>query len=72
MPLYPIFFAFLTFSPLRPTKQIPSISSGVKVYTYGIKACADNGEIEDTMFIADSTFGDENLIIVYPRKVNGV
>ena len=26
---------------------------------------------EDTLFIADSTYGDLNQIIVYPRKVKG-
>ena len=29
-------------------------------------------DIENTMFVADSTYGDLNRIIVYPRKVKGV
>lgn len=42
-----------------------------EIYFYGIKATENNGEIENTMFIADSTYGDLNRIIVYPRKVKG-
>lgn len=42
-----------------------------EIYFYGIKAC-ENNNIENTMFIADSTYGDLNRIIVYPRKVKGV
>ena len=43
-----------------------------EVYFYGIKACEAENNIENTMFIADSTYGDFNRIIVYPRKVKGV
>jgi len=43
-----------------------------EVYFYGIKACEAENNIENTMFIADSTYGDLNRIIVYPRKVKGV
>lgn len=43
-----------------------------EVYFYGIKACESENNIENTMFIADSTYGDLNRIIVYPRKVKGV
>ena len=42
-----------------------------EVYFYGIKACEDNSLIENTLFIAESTYGDLNRIIVYPRKVKG-
>lgn len=41
-----------------------------EIYFYGIKA-SEQGNIENTMFIADSTYGDLNRIIVYPRKVIG-
>ena len=30
-----------------------------------------DSNIENTMFVADSTYGDLNRIIVYPRKVKG-
>ncbi|MBQ7764998.1 hypothetical protein IJ384_06515 [bacterium] len=42
-----------------------------EIYFYGIKACEDEQNIENTMFIADTTYGDLNRIIVYPRKVKG-
>ena len=43
-----------------------------EIYYYGIKVCEDETGIEDTLFIADSTYGDINRVIVYPRKVIGV
>ena len=42
-----------------------------KIYFYGIKVCENNTSLEDTLLIADTTFGDVNRIIVYPRKVIG-
>ena len=42
-----------------------------EIYFYGIKACEIENNIENTMFIADSTYGDLNRMIVYPRKVKG-
>ena len=42
-----------------------------EIYFYGIKACESNTSREDTLFVADNTFGDLNRIIVYPRKVVG-
>ena len=42
-----------------------------EVYYYGIKLCVAESSIEDTLFVADSTYGDLNRIIVYPRKVKG-
>ncbi len=41
------------------------------VYYYGIKVSEVGENTEDTLFIADSTYGDLNRIIVYPRKVRG-
>ena len=41
------------------------------IYYYGIKVCEAETSSEDTLFIADSTYGDLNRIIVYPRKVKG-
>ena len=43
-----------------------------EIYFYGIKACEEETSREDTLFIADATYGDLNRIIVYPRKVIGV
>ena len=42
-----------------------------EIYFYGIKACESNTSREDTLFVADNTYGDLNRIIVYPRKVIG-
>lgn len=42
-----------------------------ETYYYGVKACQAESTIEDTLFVADSTYGDLNRIIVYPRKVMG-
>lgn len=42
-----------------------------KIYYYGIKVCETGTEDEDTLFIANSTYGDLNRIITYPRKVKG-
>ena len=43
-----------------------------EIYFYGIKACETDNKIENTMFVADSTYGDLNRMIVYPQKVKGV
>lgn len=42
-----------------------------QVYFYGIKITEQGKSNEDTLFIGDSTYGDMNHIIVYPRKVQG-
>lgn len=42
-----------------------------KIYYYGIKVCISDSSIEDTLFVANGTYGDLNKIIVYPRKVKG-
>ena len=41
------------------------------VYNYGIKMCSD-GEMEDTLFVVNSDYGQLNNIIVYPKLVEGV
>lgn len=43
-----------------------------KIYYYGIKVCNSASSLEDTLFIANGTYGDLNKIIVYPRKVKGL
>ena len=43
-----------------------------KIYYYGIKVCNSTSSLEDTLFIANGTYGDLNKIIVYPRKVKGL
>ena len=43
-----------------------------ETYFYGIKACETDTSKEDTLFIAQNTYGDLNRLIVYPRLVKGV
>lgn len=42
-----------------------------EIYTYGVKACEADKSIKDTLLVSDSNYGEQNLIIVYPRKVIG-
>lgn len=42
-----------------------------KIYYYGVKVCEVGTSMEDTLFIANKTYGDLNRVIVYPRKVKG-
>ena len=42
-----------------------------EIYYYGIKVCETATQVEDTLFIADGTYGDLNRMVVYPRKVRG-
>lgn len=41
------------------------------VYFYGIKVCDTTEGKEDTLFVEGSTYGDLNLIVVFPEKVKG-
>ena len=59
--LTPKFTDLLTVPPNKP----------YKIYYYGVKVCETETSLEDTLFIADSTYGDLNRMIVYPRKVKG-
>lgn len=43
-----------------------------QMYFYGIKVCESDSVAEDTLFVENSTYGDLNPIIVYPKKVKGV
>ena len=47
------------------------LGQAYETYTYGIKVCEQDENKEDTLFVANSSFGDTNSIIVYPRKVAG-
>lgn len=43
-----------------------------EIYYYGIKVCENETKSEDTLFVENSTYGDLNQIIVYPKKVVGL
>lgn len=42
-----------------------------QMYFYGIKISENDSVAEDTLFVEQSTYGDLNPIIVYPKKVKG-
>ena len=47
------------------------VNKPYKIYYYGVKACVASSSAEDTLFVAGSIYGDQNRIVVYPRKVKG-
>lgn len=52
-----------------------SANKRYEVYTYGIKLCYSDEQIEDienTVFIKGQSFGSESRIYVYPKKVEGI
>lgn len=62
-----IFFLTPDFTDLL---TVPAGKS-YEIYTYGIKACEAENNVEDTLFVSDGIYGDQNMIIVYPKKVSG-
>ena len=62
-----VFFLTPDYSDLL---KVPANKS-FEIYTYGIKACEVDSDVEDTLFVSDSGYGTQNQIIVYPRKVIG-
>ena len=60
---------FVLTSSFTNLLSVPS-DDGYAVYYYGLKACANN--IEDTLFVANTDYGQLNKIIVYPKQVEGV
>ena len=42
------------------------------LFSYGIKACDADAKTEDTLLVENSSYGEKNLIIVYPRKAMGI
>lgn len=41
-------------------------------YYYGIKSCDPDNGYEDTLLIANREIGEQSVITVYPKKVEGV
>lgn len=60
------------FTPEYTNLLVVPKNKPYEIFFYGIKACEVESNIENTMFIAESTYGDLNRIIVYPQKVKGV
>lgn len=61
---------FILTSEYTDLLKVPK-NKPFEIYFYGIKACENDSLIENTLFVADDTFGDLNRIVVYPRKVKG-
>ena len=61
---------FVLTSDFTDLLTVPS-NRPYQVYYYGIKVSENGKANEDTLFIGESTYGDLNHIIVYPRKVQG-
>ena len=64
------FVTFFLTSDYTDLLKVPANKS-YEIYTYGVKVCDENNNTEDTLFIGNCTYGDQNQIIVYPRKVVG-
>ena len=56
-------------SSLTDLLTVP-IDQDYEIYYYGLKICS--GDIEHTLFVQNSAYGEKNQLIVYPRKVQGV
>ena len=64
------FVKFVLSSAFTNLMTVPD-DEDCAVYTYGIKLCDGEGT-EDTLFVENTTFGEPNRVIVYPKKVEGV
>lgn len=42
-----------------------------KTYYYAVKLCELGTQNEDTLFIAGKGYGEKNLLIIYPKQVEG-
>ena len=63
--------ATFVLSPEFTDNLIVPKNKPYEIYYYGIKVCINDSSIEDTLFIANNSYGDLNKVIVYPRKVKG-
>lgn len=43
-----------------------------EVYTYGVKVRDTESGDEDTLFVTGKDYGEQNLLIVYPKQVEGL
>lgn len=50
--------------------EVPKGEDSRELY-YGIKVCDEEAGIEDTLVLAGCEFDTENILIVYPKKVEG-
>ena len=63
--------SFFLTSDYTDLLEVP-MNKPFEIYYYGIKVCENETKSEDTLFIENSTYGDLNQIIVYPKKVVGL
>lgn len=52
-------------------KLVVPKSASYETYYYGIKVCELGAYTEDTIFIANKSYGEVNRVIVYPKQVEG-
>lgn len=41
-------------------------------YYYGVKMCSETDNTEDTLLLGNKQMGEQNIIKVFPRKVEGI
>lgn len=51
--------------------EVPKDEEFIEHY-YGIKVCDEETGVEKTLVLANCEFDTENILIVYPRKVEGL
>ena len=51
--------------------EVPKDEEFIEYY-YGIKVCDEETSMEKTLVLANCEFDTENILIVYPRKVEGL
>lgn len=51
--------------------EVPKDEEFIEYY-YGIKVCDEETGMEKTLILANCEFDTENILIVYPRKVEGL
>lgn len=51
--------------------EVPKDEEFIEYY-YGIKVCDEDTGMEKTLVLANCEFDAENILIVYPRKVEGL
>lgn len=61
---------FILTSEFTNLLTVPN-SQPYQIYYYGLKVCESGGLNEDTLFVENGTYGDLNLIVVFPKKVKG-
>ena len=62
--------AFFLSADFTNQLTVPKNAS-YETYYYGVKVCELGANTEDTLFIGGKSFGESNMILVYPKEVEG-